>query len=251
LGKFVNTPAEMEKPMNKKRITTLNDLERRLSYRFQNIELLDNALVHSSFVNENPDFTLQDNERLEFLGDAVLELCVSTLLMQKYPEFTEGQLSKLRAAVVNEPPLSELARMFHLGDFILLGKGEENSGGRMKNSILANSFEAVMAAIYLDCGFDYTCEYIKNLFEPLIDKEGTKSLISRDFKTLLQEICQNRFKIIPQYTIVDEQGPDHDKRFEVRLIVGDGITAAATGKSKKEAEQRAAQKAMEIMKSGG
>lgn len=237
--------------MDEKRRTTLNDLERQLSYRFQNVTLLENALVHRSFINENTDFALQDNERLEFLGDAVLELCVSTLLMQKYPEFTEGQLSKLRAAVVNEPSLSELAKRFQLGKFLLLGKGEENSGGRMKSSILANCFEAVMAAIYLDCGFDYTCEYVKNLFEPLIDKEGTKSLISRDFKTLLQEVCQNRFKVIPQYAIVDEQGPDHDKTFEMRITIGDGITATAIGKSKKEAEQRAAQKAMEILESKG
>lgn len=237
--------------MDEKRRTTLNDLERQLSYRFQNVTLLENALVHRSFINENTDFALQDNERLEFLGDAVLELCVSALLMQKYPEFTEGQLSKLRAAVVNEPSLSELAKRFQLGKFLLLGKGEENSGGRMKSSILANCFEAVMAAIYLDCGFDYTCEYVKNLFEPLIDKEGTKSLISRDFKTLLQEVCQNRFKVIPQYAIVDEQGPDHDKTFEMRITIGDGITATAIGKSKKEAEQRAAQKAMEILESKG
>jgi ribonuclease III len=237
--------------MNEERTIALRNLERRLSYNFKLMDLLENALIHSSFVNENSGTVLPDNERLEFLGDAVLELCISTMLIQKYPDFTEGQLSKLRAAVVNEASLSELAKRFQLGDFLLLGRGEEISGGRMKNSILANSLEAVLAAIYLDCGFDCAYEYIKNLFEPLIDKEGAKSLISRDFKTVLQEVCRNHFKVTPQYSVVGERGPDHDKTFEIRLVIGDMITTTASGKSKKEAQQRAAQNAMKLLENKG
>ena len=140
-----------------------------IGYRFEDRGLLDNALTHRSFVNENSAFPCKDNERLEFLGDAVLELTVSDMLMKKFPDYAEGELSKLRASVVNEQPLAKLARRFRIGEFLLLGKGEEASGGRMKPSLLANAFESVVAAMYLDGGFDRTAAFIGRLFEPLIE----------------------------------------------------------------------------------
>ncbi len=230
--------------MTDERLSILSNLQQILACTFNDINLLDNALIHRSFVNENPSQSYKDNERLEFLGDAVIGLCLSDMLIKKFPDYAEGQLSKLRAYVVNEQSLADLARKLDIGNYLLLGKGEEGSGGRTKTSILSNTFEAVTAAIYLDCGFDEAYKFLKRIFAPLIE-EGTKSLIYRDYKTALQEICQNRFKETPKYTLIRETGPDHDKMFEISLVVAGAITATGTGKSKKEAEQRAAQKALE------
>lgn len=232
--------------MNEERLAALRDFERHFSCRFQDISLLDNALTHRSFVNEKADIDCRDNERLEFLGDAVLGLCISDMLMLKFPDYTEGQLSKLRASLVKEQPLAELARRFRVGDYLLLGKGEENSGGREKNSLLANTFEALIAAIYLDCGFNETLLIIRRLFYSLIE-EGGREFISRDYKTILQEIAHNRRNTL-QYALIGEYGPDHDKIFEIELTLGNIITATGLGKSKKEAERQAAKKALEILK---
>lgn len=229
--------------MTDERLAELQRLEQALSYRFHDIGLLDHALTHSSFVNENPAPELRDNERLEFLGDAVLGLYVSDLLMRKFPDYTEGQLSRLRAAVVNEPSLAELAREFNLGDYLLLGKGEAGSGGRAKASLLANAFEALLAALYLDAGRERAAAFIGEVFAPLI--EDGKGPGYRDYKTTLQEICRTRFKAVPRYTPLSEEGPDHEKIFSVRLSVADAVTAVGTGKSKKEAEQQAAKIALE------
>jgi len=230
--------------MTDERLTILLNLQQILAYTFNDINLLDNALIHRSFVNENPVPSYRDNERLEFLGDAVIGLCLSDMLIKKFPDYAEGQLSKLRAYVVNEHSLAGLARKLNIGDYLLLGRGEEASGGRIKASILSNAFEAVTAAIYLDCGFAEVYKFLRRIFSPLIE-EGTKSIIYRDYKTALQEICQNRFKETPKYTLVRETGPDHDKIFEISLAVAGSITATGTGKSKKEAEQQAAQKALD------
>jgi ribonuclease III len=230
--------------MTDERLTILSNLQQILAYTFNDTNLLNNALIHRSFVNENPAHSYKDNERLEFLGDAVIGLCLSDMLIKKFPDYAEGQLSKLRAYVVNEHSLADLARKLNIGDYLLLGKGEEGSGGRTKNSILSNAFEAVTAAIYLDRGFKEVYKFLRRIFAPLIEEE-TKSLTYRDYKTALQEICQNRFKETPKYTLIRETGPDHDKIFEISLAVAGTITAAGTGKSKKEAEQRAAQKALE------
>ena len=230
--------------MTDERFTNLRDFQQILAYTFNDINLLDNALIHRSYVNENPSLTCKDNERLEFLGDAVIGLCISDMLIKKFADYTEGQLSKMRADVVNEYSLADLARKLTMGDYLLLGKGEENSGGRTKTSILSNAFEAVAAAIYLDSGFESVYKFLKAIFEPLIE-EGTKSLIFRDYKTTLQEICQFRFKETPKYSLIRETGPDHDKVFEISLTIAGTITTAGAGKSKKEAEQRAAQKALE------
>ena len=233
--------------MNEERIRTLMGLEERLGWHFADIALLDNALTHRSFVNENVALACRDNERLEFLGDAVLELTVSDMLMRKFPDHAEGQLSKLRASVVNEQPLAELARRFGIGEHLLLGKGEEGSGGRMKSSLLANAFESVIAAMYLDGGFDRTAAFIGRLFEPLIE-EGELSSVYRDYKTAVQEMSQVLFREMPRYMVISETGPDHDKRFETSLMIGERVIATGRGRSKKEAEQQAAKTALEELR---
>jgi ribonuclease-3 len=230
--------------MTDERLSNLRYFQHTLAYTFNDIYLLDNALIHRSYVNENPALACKDNERLEFLGDAVIGLCISDIVIKKFPDYAEGQLSKLRAYVVNEQSLADLARKLTIGDYLLLGRGEESSGGRTKTSILSNAFEAVIASIYLDCGFEKVHIFLKRIFDHLIE-EGTKSIVYKDYKTALQEICQNKFKETPKYTVIKESGPDHDKVFEIGLTVAGMITAAGVGKSKKEAEQRAAQKALE------
>lgn len=230
--------------MKDERVQTLMVLEEKLDWHFTDMALLDNALTHRSFVNENPAGDSRDNERLEFLGDAVLELTISDMLMRKFPNHSEGHLSKLRASVVNEQPLAELARKFKIGDYLLLGKGEEVSGGRMKSSLLANALESIIAAMFLDSGFDRTAAFINRLFEPLIEK-GEYSTIYRDYKTAAQERTQYLFREMPRYVVLSETGPDHDKRFEIVFMVGDRTIATGSGRSKKEAEQQAARKALE------
>jgi ribonuclease-3 len=233
--------------MNEERVRTLKGLEERLGWHFADIALLDNALTHRSFVNENTGLACRDNERLEFLGDAVLELTVSDMLMRKFPDHAEGELSKLRASVVNEQPLAELARKFGIGEHLLLGKGEEGSGGRMKSSLLANAFESVIAAMFRDGGFDRTAAFIGRLFEPLIE-DGDISAVYRDYKTAVQETCQVLFREMPRYMVISETGPDHDKRFETSLVIGERVIATGTGRSKKDAEQQAARAAMEELR---
>ena len=237
----------MEKSsMDENRLGYLQDLEERLNYRFRDIDLLSIALTHRSYVNENPYPPLADNERFEFLGDAVLGLCVSDLLINKYVDFSEGTLSKIRAGIVNEKPLAELASSLQLGDCLLLGKGEENSGGRAKDSLLANSLEAVIAAIYLDSGFNEVKTVLEIILAPLLEDSVLLSQ-NFDYKTALQEFCQKRYKIAPVYTIIDSSGPDHAKIFEVQVTVADKMPQTGYGKSKKEAEKQAAQKAWEIL----
>ena len=237
----------MEKSiLNKSRLSTLRDLEKRLTYRFRDISILETALTHRSFANENPQLAISDNERLEFLGDAVLGLCVSDLLIKKYTDLSEGTLSKIRAAIVNEKPLAELAQRLDIGSCLLLGRGEDISGGRTKDSLLANALEAVIAAIYLDSGFAKTKMLIKKLIGPLLNDDNLRSQYF-DYKTALQEFCQKKYKTTPLYTIIDSSGPDHAKMFEVKLTIADKIVHIGGGKSKKEAEKQAAQKAWEIL----
>jgi ribonuclease-3 len=230
--------------MSEERMTALEHLQQMLLYRFRDDSLLDTALTHRSYVNENPSELRRDNERLEFLGDAVLELCISDLLMKNFPDYQEGPLSQLRAAIVNEQPLAEMAKSFRLGDYLLLGKGEEASGGRSKPSLLANTFEALIAAIYLDGGFEEAAALIRRLFTPLIG-EGYRAY--RDYKTTVQQISQHEFKETPRYTLIQEYGPDHDKTFEIQISIADRIQTTGTGKNKKEAEQRAAEQAIRIL----
>jgi ribonuclease III len=218
-------------------------LEQKLGYAFSDKERLKTALRHSSFVNEQAAEAVEDNERYEFLGDAVLNLIVSDLLMSRHPELSEGDLSRTRSYLVNEIQLAELARQLSLGEFILLGKGEIQTRGRHKKSILADAFEALAAAIYLDGGFEQAFRTISALFRPLLEHLEIPDLY-RDYKSRLQELVQTRLKEVPVYSIIEETGPDHDKTFKVALTVGE-MKTRGSGKSKKSAEQAAARKALE------
>lgn len=224
-----------------------SELQHKLMYEFKNTDLLDESLRHSSFVNEQADTNIQDNERFEFLGDAVLNLVVGHILMQRYPELKEGDLSRMRANLVNESQLASIAREIDLGSYIQLGKGEIHSKGWDKNSILADTFEAVIAAVYLDGGFDAVFKIVDSHFSVLINLV-TMPTANHDYKSQLQELVQMAYKSMPIYRVVHESGPDHDKIFRVRLKVGE-IRTEGTGKSKKVAEQDAARKGLEILKS--
>ncbi len=222
----------------------LSSLENELGYEFKDIGLLREALQHSSYVNEQHDPALQDNERLEFLGDAVLDLVITHILMNHFPQTREGELSRMRAAIVNESQLAAVAQKLNLGQYLLLGKGEALSRGEEKSSILADALEAVIAAVYVDGGLKNAFDVIERQFSRVISQVGER-LAAEDFKSRLQELVQVRFKTIPHYTVIAESGPDHDKTFEVRLSIGTFLTTHGTGKSKKAAEQAAAQVAFE------
>jgi ribonuclease III len=224
----------------------LHNLEEKLAYSFRDINLLSTALTHRSYVNENQKPGVADNERFEFLGDSVLGLCVSDLLVKRYVNSPEGDLTKIRAALVGEKNLAQLARDLQIGDCLLIGRGEENSGSRTKDSFLANAFEAVVAAVYLDSDFNNVMNVITKLIEPLLEDDDMPSDYS-DYKTALQELCQKRYKTAPIYIVVDSTGPEHAKVFEVRVVVVNKLTEYGRGKSKKEAEKQAAQKALEIL----
>jgi ribonuclease-3 len=216
-------------------------LEGRLGHSFADPSRLESALTHKSFINENSECGRDDNERLEFLGDAVIDLAVGHLLMEAYPGSPEGELSKQRAGVVSEAGLAEVARELGLGDWLFLGKGEEQSGGRRKPSVLADACEAVVAAVYLDAGFPAALRVVARLFAARIDEAHEAG--QKDYKTRLQELtAQRRLRV--SYAVVLETGPDHDKTFEIVAIVGDKECARGRGKSKKEAEQRAAEQAL-------
>jgi len=230
--------------MDEERIKTLRDLSAMLEYTFGDIAMLDRALIHGSYANENPDLAQGDNERLEFLGDAVLQLCMSDILMERFPGYTEGQLSKARASMVNDQSLAGLARRFRIGDFIRLGRGEEKAEGRNKDSILGDTFESLIGVIYLDGGHEASRGFIRRVFQPLVE-EWAAQPVYQDYKSLLQEASQGRFREIPRYRIVGSSGPDHDKTFEVEASVGNRIATTGSGKNKKEAEQDAARKALE------
>ena len=218
------------------------ELSKALGYVFSQHELLLQAFRHSSYVNEQSGQDLEDNERLEFLGDAVLDLAVSHLLMEIFLDAEEGDLSKYRAMVVDESGLCQIARRLNLGDYLFLGKGEEQSQGRKKPSILANTMEALLGALYLDAGFEKAMEVIRILFAPLIVRAGTEDM-AHDFKSQLQEYTQKIYKTLPKYSLSHESGPAHDKTFRVKLSLNGDILAEGEGKSKKEAEQKAAREA--------
>ncbi len=220
----------------------LGELSATFGYGFTKPELLKEAFRHSSYVNEIGDPGLKDNERLEFLGDAVLDLAVSHILMELFREEKEGVLSKCRAAIVNEKVLSQLAKELRLGDYLLLGKGEELSGGREKPSILANVLEAFIGALYLDGGFSKTKDIIQRLFVPVLGRIDIESILD-DFKSVLQEFTQETYKARPDYVMIGESGPAHDKVFRIALYIQGKLMAEGEGRSKKEAEQKAAREA--------
>lgn len=226
----------------------IEDLQKKISYQFKDIDLLREALTHKSYVNENPELNLKDNERLEFLGDAVLDLAISTSLVMNFPNFQEGELSRFKSMVVSETSLAKIAARLDLGHFLFLGKGEEQTGGREKESLLANALEAIIAAIYLDGGLEPADEFIRMTFSDeisMIVKEG----ISLDYKTDLQEYCQAQGLPLPVYKVSKETGPDHKKIFEIELLIQDEVFGIGIGRSKKDAEQKAAKEALKHLTS--
>jgi len=216
----------------------LSHFQQKLRYEFKNEALLLEALRHSSYVNEQADPDMRDNERLEFLGDAVLDLVIGHLLMEAYPQAKEGDLSRMRSNLVNVDRLADLAAAIEMGPCILLGRGELQTNGREKKSILANTYEALIAAVYLDGGIEGVYGFVRTHFAALIETMDI-SEPDRDYKSRLQERMQETEKTTPQYWVVDASGPDHDKTFTVKVTAGPH-QALGEGKSKKAAEQEAA-----------
>jgi ribonuclease III len=233
--------------IDQKRLTLLHELENKLGYCFQNISLLSTALTHKSYVNENAPLALEDNERLEFLGDAVLNLCVSDLVFRKYKTHAEGQLTRLRAALVNEKNLARVACELNIGESLLLGRGEELAGSREKKTFLADALEAVIAAMYLDSDFSRTREVLEGMMNPILEDADLLGL-SFDYKTALQELCQKQYKTIPVYALRNSTGPEHRKMFTVEITILGRYQGSGSGTSKKEAEQQAARQAWETLK---
>lgn len=232
---------------NTTRTGVLDPLKRKLRYRFKRQDILEKAFRHASYVNEREQERLENNERLEFLGDAVLDLAISHILMDLFEDVNEGELSKYRAYIVNEGGLCKVAKELDLGNYMLLGRGEEVTQGREKPSILANTMEALLGALYLDAGFERTKEVIRRLFMPMIEEIGEAAHLN-DFKSVLQEYTQERYKQRPEYLHVQESGPSHDRTFRVSLRLGGRVIAGGEGKSKKEAEQKAAREAFLCLK---
>jgi len=221
----------------------LPEFEQRIGYVFERHELLRRALTHKSYSHEAKGDGVRHNETFEFLGDSVLGFVIGDLLFQHFPHLDEGALSKMKAYLVSAPSLAEKARQYEMGGVILLGVGEEKTGGRKKDSLLANLFEAVIAAIYLDGGVDPARQLIERSFADDIARIDQQDLLFHDYKTALQELAQAKGLQLPDYNVVAEVGPDHDKTFVVEVKVG-SLTARGEGSSKKEAQQQAAKLAL-------
>ena len=221
----------------------MRNLEEKLGYKFKDEKLLKTALTHKSVKGG------ANNERLEFLGDAVMDLVIGDYLFHKFSRLSEGDLSKLRAALVNEKSFAELAKYLTLGQLINISPAEEHKGGRAKASILSDAFEALMGAIYLESGFDAVRAASLKAFERCYPDINFDRMV-KDYKTALQELTQARFAEIPKYVLVGSKGPDHKKEFEIALMLNEREISRAAGKSKKEAEQKAAKTALEILGEG-
>jgi ribonuclease-3 len=230
----------------------LEELEVSLGYKFSNVLLLQQALIHSSFGFEQIDDG-QNNETLEFIGDAVLDLAVSHMLFQKYPGIREGELTKIRAGLVKEATLASMAQTIKAGDFLMFGKGEQASQGRKKPSILASAFEAIVGAMYVDRGYENALHFISSLFAPLLPEKKEKifkeKFFADDAKSILQEKLQEQFSQTPTYYLDAEEGPDHAKKFTVSVRFMAEILGTGSGSSKKAAEQQAAETALETIDS--
>ena len=218
--------------------------ETKIGYTFKNKELLHEALSHSSYANEHTHGR-NSTERLEFLGDSVLSIVVSEHLFSHFRHLPEGELTKIRASLVCEKALYEFSKKIDLGNFIFLGKGEENSGGRNRPSIVADAFEAVIAAVYLDGGMENAKKYVLGFIPKDLDKNSSKKL--NDYKTVLQEIIQRNPEEKVEYVLTGESGPDHNKHFEVQVRLNSNVIGTGQGRSKKLAEQMAAKEALELM----
>ena len=228
--------------INRKISSNIELFEQKINYEFKNKEYILEALTHSSYSNENKNYPF--NERLEFLGDSVLSIVISDYLFKKETKLPEGELTKIRANIVCEESLSEVSKDIHLGKYMLLGKGEEATGGRERISILADALEAVIAAIYLDGGLDKAREFILTYMDKIIN-DSIKGKIFRDYKTCLQEVLQSNGENNIWYKLIEEKGPDHNKRFVMEVGINDTVLGVGEGKSKKDAEQVAAKCALD------
>ena len=228
--------------INRKISSNIELFEQKINYEFKNKEYILEALTHSSYSNENKNYPF--NERLEFLGDSVLSIVISDYLFKKETKLPEGELTKIRANIVCEESLSEVSKNIHLGKYMLLGKGEEATGGRERISILADALEAVIAAIYLDGGIKCAREFILTNMEKIIN-DSIKGKIFRDYKTCLQEVLQSNGENNIGYKLIEEKGPDHNKRFVMEVGINDTVLGVGEGKSKKDAEQVAAKCALD------
>ncbi|TQS75589.1 ribonuclease III [Ornithinibacillus gellani] len=221
-------------------------LEKQLGIQFKNTQLLKQAFTHSSYVNEHRNELFSDNERLEFLGDAVLELAISNYLYNENADMSEGEMTKLRAAIVCEASLVEFARTLHFNDFVLLGKGEEQTGGRTRPALLADVFEAFLGAFYLDQGFQEVLRFFERFIFPKLNTGAFSHAM--DYKSRLQEIVQQTKNQTIEYQIVAEKGPSHDREFVSQVLIQLQPVGEGTGRTKKEAEQRAAKHALDQLK---
>ncbi len=222
----------------------LTVLQKTLKIKFKNKALLEQALVHSSYINENPGIASGDNERLEFLGDAVLGFIIAEELYKRFPQFSEGEMTRVRSSLVSQAALSRLAKAIKLGDYLYLGKGEEGGGGRNKPANLSGALEALTAAIFLDRGPAVTRKFVLRLMSKKMGKALSRG-VEADYKTRLQEIMQAQRQLKPKYRVIEAVGPAHDRRFTVEVMVGEGVMGRGSGKSKKAAEAEAARAALD------
>ncbi|NMB27184.1 MAG: ribonuclease III [Tissierellia bacterium] len=231
--------------ISSERKKSLDEIQLNINYKFKDINLINTSLTHSSYANESKMRIYENNERLEFLGDVVVNLVVSEYLYHRFSELPEGELTKKRATIVCESSLAFAARKIKLGEYLLLGKGEEATGGRGRESILADTFEALTGAIYIDGGLTNTREFLLGMFEQEVIYALSKGNLFIDYKTELQETLQKRTKSKIEYKVVKEVGPDHNKKFYMDVIVENKVIGSGMGRNKKEAEQMAARQALD------
>jgi len=220
--------------------------EAALNLTFSDKTLLQRALTHRSYLNENPDYPLEDNERLEFLGDAILDFITGEYLYHRFPEVTEGRLTNLRSALVRTESLAKFAAKLDLGTFLFLGRGEEDSGGRERAAILCDAFEALLGALYLDQGMEAARDFVGVLIEPAL-QEILASHAEKDAKSRLQEVAQSQYQLTPIYRTIKEEGPDHAKEFTVEAVIGSKSYGQGVGFSKQNAAQAAAREALNML----
>jgi ribonuclease-3 len=225
-------------------VAELAALQKKLKIRFKHKAILEQALIHSSYVNENPGLAPGDNERLEFLGDAVLGFVIARELYQRFPDLSEGEMTRVRSSLVSQDALARLAKTIGLGDYLYMGKGEEASGGRRKPANLARALEALIAAIFLDRGLPPTRKFILKLAEKGL-KAAPSQGVEADYKSKLQEIMQAKRQLKPTYRVIEASGPAHDRRFTVEVTVAGDVMGRGSGKSKKAAEAEAARNALD------
>jgi ribonuclease-3 len=224
-------------------LAELTSLQKKLRVKFKNKALLEQALVHSSYINENPGLATSDNERLEFLGDAVLGLIIAEELYRRFPQFSEGEMTRVRSSLVRQDALARLAKSIKLGNYLYLGKGEEGGGGRDKPANLSGALEALTAAIFLDRGPAVTRKFVLRLMSRKMAKALSRG-VEVDYKTRLQETLQAKWQLKPKYRVIEAAGPAHDRRFTVEVMAGDSVMGRGSGKSKKAAEAEAARMAL-------